>query len=243
MSPLTHKHTNRAQNRFPWRRFFGYTAVILTIFVLIRLVPAYIKEHVLFVREGHFAQRLIHNVSEAVKGQEGITAVTPDSLTPALTISCGDFYSDGRVTPLFDNTCESSNGVLLLQTPEEIPNVYRFKTLTLLDGEQITFAAQTKPTLTDTPSYTPRQSALMTASQTGELQEATWLVEGLNSTVIIPIQDEAQADPLGAILIEIEAPSGFWSGDFLVRVSTFYAPFALLLAYVAVNLRQSRRRG
>lgn len=240
MTVLSPKSKLNSGTPFNWPTFILYTVVFLVVILTIKIVPQYFNEQYLFVKEGEYAQQVIKNVNRAL-ANTAVDEVSQASLTPSITFGCGDYFIDGRETPFTAQSCPTDHGLLFLQTDGQT-SVYQFSTVTLWQRGEITFAAQTKPQFNDDPSYTLRQEAVIQRYQAGEIREPAWVVEGWQSTIMIPVFTEAEAESIGAIMLKIEPPTGYWDMGFLLQVSSFYLPVALLLGFTIVKIQQSRNK-
>jgi len=229
------------RNRFPWGRFLGYTAVLLIIILTVKVVPDYLKNHLLHVKNGAFAQGLDRNLQSALS----ITPLTAgeinvDALAPTMKLHCGDLFEQSHLdAPFNPQTCTSDTGYLALHNVDDNILMHSFTRLTIFDGSNTTLVAHMGA---NGAEMSLPQQGLINQYLEGSLVESEWWVDGMRSNLIVPIYDEAETAVIGAIFIETPPPSGFFAIEFLVSVTVFYLPFALLIAYVVINLQAWRRK-
>ncbi len=228
-------------NRFPWGRFVGFTAVILVIIVVVRLVPDYIQNQYLYVINGEYAEGLEQNLQEALAITPiEETSITVDALAPNIKLHCGDFFEQAVIdSPLNVQTCQADYGYIALHNIDENIMMYPFTTLMVFDGSDVTFSAQVGQGSSDNLFS---GQLLINSYLEGSLTKSRWSMDGFDSNLLVPIYDETETAVVGAIFIETPPPSGFFDISFLFQIATFYLPFALLLAYVVINLSKQKRQ-
>ncbi|MEM7331250.1 MAG: hypothetical protein AAF490_04090 [Chloroflexota bacterium] len=228
-------------NRFPWRHFVGYTAVILIVVVLSRLIPDYLFNQYLYVQNGEFALELEKNLQEALAVNPPINGeINAEALAPNIVFHCGDFFGpDMFETPINLQTCQTESGYISLQNINENVLLYRFNTVMIFDGAEPTFAAELGQTGPTTPFS---QQLLINGYLEGSLDESTWHIDGMDSSLLVPIFDESETAVIGAIFVEMPPPTGFLTPSFLLQISTFYLPLALIIAFAVVHLTKSKRK-